>query len=382
MKDIDFDELDRAVSSVLEPTASADPAPDAKKTDAAPEVQTETPEVKAEAPSVATAPEAPVAEAVETAPAAVEADSVVVAPAAPRASLAMKRRGQFMDVVHPSSDMTKPEDAKIAVPPRKMTIKPLNDTVEPEKKEETETPPAPEPVVETAVPAPEVTPELQETAESVESFSIGSTMPDPLDVMQQQEEAKDAATETTPASEEMPAASIEETPIDASEEATPVTPFLSDTKVEKRPLDAFSAEETAPETEPDSAAETTEDGFDGTTPAEQIPPELQADVVAVESGQPDQLDKVEVEEEPVKEEPQDENAGTGFAASIPQQYTATDTKADDEHAIFDTREYHQPLAPATKKKRGLPGWIVALVVMVLLAALSAAGGYFWFYYGL
>ena len=383
MKDIDFDELDRAVSSVLEPTAGTDPAPDEKKTDAAPAEKTD--DATVSVTSTPPAPEAPVIETPEPAAVSAEADTPAASPAAPRASLAIKRRGQFMDVVHPSSDMTKPEDAK-TVPPRKITLTPLSDSVEPETKPEAEVTPETEaPVAPADTPAVETTPEVQDSADSSAPFSLDATMPDPLDVMQQQEEAKDAeAAEVAPStasSEDMPTAADEIAPAESSEPETPATPFLSDTKVEKRPLDAFSAEE--PATAEAEDAEVSDVPADGTAQTEQVPPELQADVVAVESGQPEQAEKeAEAEKEPEQEQKKEEASDTGFAASIPQQYTAADTKADDEHAIFDTREYHQPLTPPAKKKRGLPGWIVALVVMILLAALSAAGGYFWFYYGL
>lgn len=71
MNDIDFDELDRAVSSTLTPTPVSEPTP------------------------------APVSPSITTA-------------AAPSVSPAARRGGRFMDVVHPSSDMR----GATAVPPR------------------------------------------------------------------------------------------------------------------------------------------------------------------------------------------------------------------------------------------------------------------------
>jgi hypothetical protein len=106
MKDIDFDELDRAVNSLIGPNSTSSAAK----------------------PAVVTATPAPVSVPVVPAPAGPlptlnPADQLHAAPVAP--PLAQRRSsGRFMDVVHPSSDMrTSP------VPPRptvhtEMTITP------------------------------------------------------------------------------------------------------------------------------------------------------------------------------------------------------------------------------------------------------------------
>lgn len=367
MKDIDFDELDRAVSSVLEPVADKKPAPE----EAAPAEVAPAATEPEKAPEVAPAPEAAPA-VVETTP-AVEPEATA-APAA-KTPLAIKRRGQFMDVVHPSSDMTtsKPDDAP-AAPTRKVTLAPLSASVVPEDAPESVTPSTEAPAA-TAMPDPTeaMTPaEVQTPVETVEPAPADVVMPDPLDVMETQEETKDAASAEVSAIEDTtvdPNESLDTNAESAEGEAASATPFLTDTKVDKRPLDAFSPDEAPAELA--TAAPV--------VASEPLPPELQADVIAVESNPSERMDE---EKEEAGADEKKESSESGFNASIPQQYASTDGAASDDHSIFDTREYHQPLTPAKTKKRGLPGWLVAILVIFLLAGLGAAGGYFWFYYGI
>lgn len=370
MKDIDFDELDRAVSSVLEPVA------DAKPTTAAAGTTPSVPQPQPAAPETTSVPDvAPTTpESIPTTP--VTTDPVTPPAAATKTPLAIKRRGQFMDVVHPSSDMTSKSEETAVTPPRKVTLQPLSTSVTPEADSPTATPEADEATVsEPAAPVAMETPvvELQAPAETVEPAPTEHAMPDPLDVMQTHEEANDAASTEASTIEDVPvnaSDAVEDMPAEAATETTPTTPFLTDTKVDKRPLDAFSADEG------EAPAELTSDSTAATEP---LPPELQADVIAVEANPSDHMESTG-EKEPVADDKKEE--GTGFNASIPQQYASSDGKPDEDHSIFDTSEYHQPLAPVKPKKRGLPGWLTAFLIMILLAGLSAAGGYFWFYYGL
>jgi len=365
MKDIDFDELDRAVSSVLEPSADATPTPAAAVETTKPAAEPEkTPDVVLDAAPAVT----------EAAPLTAETEApVATATPVAKTPLAIKRRGQFMDVVHPSSDMTgKPEEGTTAAP-RKVTLQPISPSVVPDAippvQSAEEEPATDQPDISEAS---EVAIEPQPAVESVEAtITTDQAIPDPLDVMQAQEETKDAASTETPAVEDTPEDASETAEVEATDEAAPTTPFLADTKVDKRPLDAFSPEET------EEPAEST---VEPEAPEQPLPPELQADVVAVEANPSDAVDTDSEKEATVTDKKDEVEAG--FNTSIPQQYASAEAKADDDHSIFDTNEYHQPLAPTKVKKRGLPGWLVALFVMLLLAGLSAAGGYFWFYYGL
>lgn len=367
MKDIDFDELDRAVSSVLEPAAD----------DTTPAVAVTKPTQPAAEPdkTEATPVVASSSAAEATPPAPVEPETPVAASAA-KTPLAFKRRGQFMDVVHPSSDMTGKSEAGTSAPVRKVTLQPLSTSVEPESTPEAVTPTEEnEPVTDqTADPlSVVVSAESQPSAEAVEATPVDQVMPDPLDVMQAQEATKEAAAaETSTVEDTLEAVPEASEPVPTEEESAPSTPFLADTKVDKRPLDAFSPEETETPAEPTPV--------DPVVTSEPLPPELQADVVAVEANPSDHVADV-ADNEAAETDKKDESE-SGFNTSIPQQYSSTDTKSEDDHSIFDTSEYHQPLAPPKAKKGGMPGWLVALLVMILLAGLSVAGGYYWFYYGL
>lgn len=347
MKDIDFDELDQAVSSVLKTPGEKTATPDVAPAAATPDVEK---------------PAEKTAEKVESAPEPAAAPT--------KTPLAIKRRGQFMDVVHPSSDMTgKPGDLPVAPAP-KVSIQPISPSVEPEAPAETPVEPT-EAAPETAAPTESHTPEApQAPIETVEPPAADRSWPDPLDTMETQEETKDSLAAPTAALEDtaVEAVTTPDVAAETPEEPASDTPFLADTKVEKRPLDAFSVEETPGVVDPATAAAPTE-----------LPPELQPEVIAVEANSTDQASE-DVEETPAPVE-KESTPEPSFNASIPQQYVAEENQADEDHSIFDTREYHQPLTPTKAKKNGLPGWLVALFVVILLAGLGAAGGYFWFYYG-
>lgn len=356
MKDIDFDELDQAVSSVLKTPAAPEPA-ESKPEKTEPEAEKSTASEAEQVDVTTSSVEPPVAATPET-----------PAPAA-KTPLAIKRRGQFMDVVHPSSDMTgKPGEAP--APAKKVSIQPISTSVEPDPTPGTELPEAKASAEDTEA----VTETPQAPVETVEPAPADKAWPDPLDVMETQEEETDT--------QSAPPQTVEDTPVDVAtstddettEEAAPTTPFLTDTKVEKRPLDAFAGEEAPAEVAAEAPVAATGS----------IPPELQPEVVAVEANP---SDKVEEEAPEVKEDvpaPAEDKAEpeASFNTSIPQQYAASEAQAEDDHSIFDTKEYHQPITPTKSKKRGLPGWLVATLVILLLAGLGAAGGYFWFYYGL
>jgi hypothetical protein len=355
MKDIDFDELDRAVSSVLETPADETPTTGATPVKVkATDETTDTPAVTVVDEEVAAEPEA--------APA-------VTAPVVdrPKPALAVKRRGQFMDVVHPSSDMTgKPSDTPTA-PNKKVSLQPIVTDSE----QQSDTPEVPSEATETTPTVEVVEPSASDTLSIATEAPAaeGQSWPDPLDVMEAKETSTDAETAPVDVSAETPDAAVIEAPAEAVDEAAgATTPFLADTKVDKRPLDAFSGEEAVDDAEAAPAAN---------VEPELTSPELQPDIIAVEASASDQTDSDDVAEEATDAAPSSQ-----FNESIPQQYAATESQTDDEHSIFDTKEYHQPLSPAEKKKGGMPGWVKALLVVFVLAGLGAAGGYFWFYYGI
>jgi hypothetical protein len=186
--------------------------------------------------------------------------------------------------------------------------------------------------------------------------------------------------------------------------------FLSGTKVEKRPLGAFSSftknDESPSEKEviePDVSAEKLFSvdekkpvafGDPGirTTSTIDLPPELDQHVVAVEAGDIGAIDEndrpdtppaypPDLEDKTKKSQPERpiaHQAAISASQSIPAQYKAKHTEPDmTTRPIFDTKQYHQPLAAhATKPKRTSWFWAVLVIVLLAVGAGLGVGAYF------
>ncbi len=317
MSDIDFDELDKAVNTLMsnvDTTKRSESADDPEdkvltldgSTESALPQPVSQPDIQQESITAA-----PIANATPSAPA-----------------LAVKRRGQFMDMIHPSSDMK----ATKAVKREAATVTPV--TLDASSVSEPEA----------AAPVP-AEPELPENIPTGE-----------------------------------PAAEV------ATEQSPLVSPFLPDAKPEKRPLGAASDIAAEPnvamaaELDNELTAEGSEQqAASSAEEAPALPAELHTDVLAVEAaentatesaaaidlGQPEApLADSEEQAEPSIEEPTTVPAG----GSIPQQYTEAPSSGDQTNgSIYDTSNYHQPIeaAPATKKSSPLK-WILLAVGLLVL----------------
>lgn len=364
MKDIDFDELDRAVSSVLGQTAPSK------------EDSTEKQVVPAPA-GAKTADADPVKQAVplatDTQPAA---SSGAVGPLAP------KRRGRFMDVMHPSATMLPSSSAENAKPAltehETTTLQPLSPTPVEEEK--------PAPTSDLAVVEPIIEQPSEPIAELDESQTLIGAEPAPMenpieevktpatsdnsDV--EQDKGADAEpaldgnldnvvdTNDTGATENEP--SIDESTQSSLTSSIPQeTPFLTDTKVDKRPLGGFGA--------------TADDGGSGavgvpddtkTSPAMALPRELQSDVVEVESSHDDSAPA----------------AGSAplFATDVSVSPEPQDDGRVEGHPLFDTTTYHEPIAAAHES--ATPVWVKWVLGLAVCLVLGAGVGYFLFTAGL
>lgn len=425
MKDIDFDELDRAVGSVL----GTDTAVAQKDDDAASDAQTarqdtaqpaDDPVVAVEPATSATDEQSPAGLAKVTDASESDKDSKtdvveevgngsvdnvsekspVIKPSVSPA----RKRGQFLDMVHPSANMrTKP--ATMPTTSRK-TLTPLNSVTAGDKPESvsTPTPPAdealtsaaPEPVVPAVVSEPAAANEQGEAVTTPEPTKEETTSwPDPLDfVAKEDDQPGDAADPLGTTDQEADAT-------DATESSQ--TPFVTDAKVDKRPLGAFAgsdeassaggedpsqpkAEEEAPAPEFDAAVNTieaagvpqtdnpmtqTEEPEDESKPAQQ----------SEDTSEPESQVALQPAVEPVKTEEvapvltSTSAAATPVASSIHQQYKAPVPKKDDDvdHPLFDTKEYHQPLLPDGKKAKKKPVFII--VLLLILFIIGGALGY-------
>ncbi len=330
MKDLDFDELDRAVNSLI-----GGPAASSNTTATAPADPSGT-EVSAEV----------TAEPTPT-PAATPVASDLQSLAARRSS------GRFMDVVHPSSDMRVP-----FVPPR------------PSVRETTPMQPIDTPGASAAAPA-SLSPEPSVAA------TPASTWPDPLDFH--------GFNSTAPA-QEVTAPQLGDNDIQSQLDTTETdqqapleSPFLADAKVEKRPLGAFNDATMPPAAnQPDAFGEAvsvdTDRPMETDTP---LPAELQDNLLSIESNE--DTASVATEAPTITPTlPTDVVAPTpDVQVSIAQQYVEQPSTGDKPAgSIFDVDSYHKPIAHPKKHKSG---WMVTLWIVLLLILGVGAGAAFYFY---
>ncbi len=334
MKDINFDELDQAVSSAL--ASDAKPAEPAPSTDVPVAVTNRSSEVSASS----------------------SRPSITLASSTPR------RAGRFMDMVHNSSDMKTPPSGR-----NSKRIAPISTNVTPDSDLSPAVPSTDDeegvarPTLDTIQPAKQT--------DTVSDPNADSQWPDPLDI----EEPIVPDTDSTDKDNVEPEPASLPTTEDDSESAaaTPQTPFLADTKVDKRPLGGFAEDTASPPTI--SETKVPDDVEASTEVSQNLPRELEADVVAVEANESsvDQSPVLSPQPPIVTEDP------VPASSSIPQQYHTSDTTPDDNtHSVFDTTAYHQPLIPAKTKRSHKWIWIM---IAVSLLAVGAVLGALWFLAG-
>lgn len=328
MKDLDFDEIDRAVNSVGASTPATD---DSSETPVQP----------------------------------ISGQPTV--PAVPSQTLAGRRSsGQFMDVVHPSSNMRR---APLMMPERAPTQNtiPDNATIEPN----------------TSVPS-------TESISLTPPPSSDNAWPDPIDFNKSNKDVSESNKDTSQDQNED--SDIDQISDDITNELSqkseesPDTPFISGTKVDKRPLGAFSNDQTPQTTEQvDKSDSTDKDHVDtDVTPTNtdtSLPDELQDKLLQIESDESstdpnasiDTPTKVDAPTPLVKSNapaPVVESQPIA-ATSITQQYKEQPSTGDQNTgAIYDTDAYHKALVPPAKKKSG---WLWVLLIFILVIVGVGAG---------
>lgn len=342
MKDLDFDEIDRAVNSL---TTKSTPA-----------------------------------------------DETVAPPPATQPLATRRSSGRFMDVVHPSSDMrTKPvltrsvsrEGSSVATTTNNIALD--SDNVV-SQNPAWSPPSAPVVVKDTTQP-------------------VTSDWPDPIDFHSSvPDETLNTSTEPTPTSQppivadddtdiDRIADSINQTISQEQESQAPLeTPFLADVKVSKRPLGALSNEEiTTPVIKPiinDTSSSIAAEPEvqppivqDDLTPTGSLieadvplPAELQDDLLLIEAGV-DSGGHAAADDSTAPLVSQ-ATVVTG-PTSITQQYTEQPSTGNQPTvAIFDTEAYHKPLTHPAKKKSG---WLMVLWIIALLVVGAGAGAAVYFF---
>lgn len=357
MNDINFDELDAAVNSALR----KDTGKDAASTQAV------------------STPQEPMATQNETAPAGI---------ASPRASVRNQRRGQFMDMVHPSSDMRRGDSASTLPSARRQSapLVPLSrDIVEAES--------APAGAAEnpaTLAPTPSVAsaPHEVETERPVEAVSqtnnpVQSEVSAVGEVQGLEPKAPTESVGGTQIDEvqqaEMPGAPLENpdlspadetAAVDTPTEADEVTkPFIDGASVDKRPLGAFAESNLQSENEVDTpkTEDDKEQSFGAYDPINYDVASTEAAVVESEADTSLEDNKnTSAENDAENSDSLGAAAGSAGALSqsIPQQYRphlpATDDEEEPSGNVFSAEQYDAPTSEQKPKSR------IALVVVVLL----------------
>lgn len=330
MTELDFEELDKAVNSVMGKSS----APSNDQTSASP----------ADVGSSENQPDAPAAVPVATSPQA-------VAPATTSASLAARRgSGRFMDVMRTPGDVAK----KVSPTPP--------------------TSPAPNFVVETLEPSI-VTPEKEtEPSDVASDLPKLDSWPDSIDFSD--EAAAPPAAEAEPlTSPFIPNAVVEKRPlggvsgeqpseseVPVAEQDSAVAPGTEVPVVAEQPAKDSTVSGNKQASWGASMPDTDAKAEAATEIKPALPAELDSNLVAIESGGVQTVS--EASGDAVL--PSGKKLGSG---SITQQYQEQPSTTDQGHTpIYETGEAHQPLAHPAKKK---PGWL--WVVLILAFAVIGCG---------
>ncbi|HSE60723.1 MAG TPA: hypothetical protein VLA88_00335 [Candidatus Saccharimonadales bacterium] len=168
---------------------------------------------------------------------------------------------------------------------------------------------------------------------------------------------------------------VQEAPGEAAPETTG-TPFVN-AKVEKRPLGAFATTptEVAPTEVPiipdEPKGDIPRDDKPTDLPTTPTPKELDPELVAVESSEP--------EFTPTTPPAPRATVNDLRQMAIPPQYKTNETEpSKDDRPIFDTKTYHPPIAPPAKahKGGGSKAGMVLTLTLIILIVLAGVAAYF------
>lgn len=392
MSEIDFDELDRAVNDLM---SNVDTSKRHEGLDDPEDKVVTLDNSSTESGKVASSP------ATETT--TVTPMSAPEAKPAPAQSspLAVKRRGQFMDMVHPSSDMTsasrpvKRDGVSIMPPSETVSTLPSTESVKkpssvinaPVNNKPAPTlssirTPSSTTVVSTpmSTPAPAVPSAEKSSRPTTSSVIQPPVQPNPTapiassysspEAVEPSDNKNDQPEEVASVESEIPAEIVDEASSISSPQPLPTAPFLSDARVEKRPLGANSESAAKP---PQDVAEEED------APASEsvsLPAELQGDVVAVEASVPLDIDKAGSLSE-VDSQSSDADlvvdAGVDLTAQSVEQ---TDVDDQVNGSIYDTANYHQPIDGKKPEKKSSPLKWLAWFLVLLIVGVGAGVAYF------
>ena len=391
MSEIDFDELDRAVNDLMSNVDTS------KRHEGLDDPEDKVVTLDSSSTESGKVASSPVAETTTVTP--MSAPEAKPAPAQ-SSPLAVKRRGQFMDMVHPSSDMTSASrpvkrDGISIMPPSetvstssstKSVKKPSSAINAPANSKPTPTlssirTPSSTTVVSTpmSTPAPAM-PSAEKSSQPIASSAIQPPVqPNPTaplassysspEAIEPGDNKNNQPEEVASVESEIPAEIVDEASSISSPQPLPTAPFLSDARVEKRPLGANS----------ESAAKPPQDVAEEEAPASEpvsLPAELQGDVVAVEASVPLDIDKAGSLSE-VDGQSSDADlvvdAGVDLTA---QSIERTDVDDQVNGSIYDTANYHQPIDGKKPEKKSSPLKWLAWFLVLLIVGVGAGVAYF------
>lgn len=384
MKDIDFDELDRAVTSALNASGggSSDDTPRNVPVTSAPKeslgsniatsqsISSHKVHTRITTPSMtgrttlARKPVVTGAVAPETSPPMDETPAPTPLPEAKPKRTIPHREGRFMDVVRPGVTVTTPSQVaeKPATPPVQAPSPLVESTVVSEPKLEQShnasleaeinnlfVSEGHEPVISSGVEKAEapVTPAVEVNQVSTESSTPEISKTD-----------EDVATDEIAAELGQPL-----------EDMRPESPFIADAKVEKRPLGGLDI----PETTDDKNIEMV-DASDlapkiDDTPGAPVPEELASDLTAIESQETLTVVETPLVTEAAIETKMPEATGPTSIARQYREQPRTASEDDEAGAIFDPQTYQAPVEHPAKKSSGW-GWVIACILIIVLATIT------------
>jgi hypothetical protein len=417
MSELDFDELDKAVNTLMSDVPRAEPpkTDDVKTLNITPTLS------DASRPSLAQ-----LDSALSEANGSTSPPAPFQKPAAlttPPPSLATRRTGRFMDVVHPSSNMK--SGLRRAAPASRQGV-----FVQPDEKLLTAMSADQSDVIQAVdltTPAAD-TDIIQNSSSEPIPASPSETKnewPDPLEMSGYETEPNVSAVVEVP--EEVSPSPSELSLVEESDDDDDIftidglderdlqptnSPFIADAKVEKRPLGGTPVDETSEELGrapvlgvlvTDTAASTDPSDQLPASPVSletQLPPELQSDLMAIETDggtATAALNDIKTADETVVQQPvavsETPASPTAEAVtlessvvvtpaiasgptSIPQQYHEEQSTSDQSNgSIYDTDSYHQPLAHPAKAKSGWL-WVVWILLLVVVGGGGAGALYF------
>lgn len=403
MGDLDFDELDRAVNSLMGDAAvtkndaqrSNQPGtPTTEEKDTAEPVLTlqdqSTPE-----PSPVTTPAEPAStepeqskrtEQTESVATSRDASEQVSRPQGPSRSVSpAARRGQYMDVVHPSSDM---QTDAVRAPRSRVSRQGVSITPSREEKSENafaafdNSPSRPNLSSDSSDESPRQALSEVKTVDSIISQpqNSGDTMPDPID-MANQFEAKKPVSDTSSDSDVLvvDADSLpteNESAKNLMQDPTE-SPFLRDTKVEKRPLGTSSEENKDDALKSDSEqpndSDITSEPEDIAKLKTPLPAELDSEIMKIESRPSTTLNR----SQPVAPAPKPVSkplAQPQTITSLPQKPITPHSTEDEDREISMYDSADAPLKAPAKKKSS---WLIVAGAVALIV-LGVLGGVVFF----